>query len=667
LNLLIDQTPTASLLVLLTCRPHFQPSWHHRSYLTEITVNRLSHIQVEQIVNRMTDGKTLPQEVLAQIVEKTDGVPLFVEEMTKALMESGQLTARDGHYELVGSFSTFAIPATLQDSLMARLDRLVTAKAVAQYAAVIGRQFPYDLLQAVSQLDASTLQRELGCLVEAELVYQRGLPPQATYMFKHALIQDAAYQSLLKRTRQQYHQRIAQVLEEQFPETTQTQPELLAHHYTEAGLIAQAVGYWHTAGQRASERSAHVEALAHLRQGLALLQMLPETPARIRREVDMLIALGASLLATQGHAAPETGQTYTHALSLCQHLDDPHQLFPALRGLWNYYHVRAENQTARALGEHLLTRAQQSQDAALLVAAHRALGTTLYQLGAVASAHTSFAQGIALYDPTHHRTSAFLYGEDAGVVCHSFAAWTLWSLGYPDQGLTRSHEAVTLAQQSAHPYSLSFILSFAAIFHQFRREGCASQEYAEAAIRLATDQGFPHWRAMSSLLRGWALVQQGHGKEGITQITQGLIAWRATGAEMGRPYYLALFAEAHGILGDPEAGRTALAEALTLAETTGERWYEAEIYRLKGALLVQQNAANQAEAEACFHQAMGIAQNQQAKSLALRAATSLARLWQQQGKRAEAYELLAPIYGWFTEGFDTADLQEARALLEALT
>src|SRR5438094_1018788 len=355
----------------------------------------------------MTDGKTFPSDVLQQIIAKTDGVPLFVEEMTKAILESGQIKALDGHYELVGSFSTFAIPTTLQDSLMARLDHLVTAKAVAQYAAVIGRQFAYDLLSTVSQLDVATLQRELGRLVEAEIVYQRGLPPQSTYVFKHALIQDAAYQSLLKSTRQQYHQRIAQVLEAQFPKTTEGQPELLAYHYTEAGLIAQAVGYWHRAGQRAIERSAHVEAMRHLRTGLALLATLPETPEHVQREVAMLIALGVSQIATQGFAADEVGETYTYARQLCDHLDDPQQLFPLLRGLWNYYLVRAEYQTAHALGEQLLTLAQQVQDAAMLCAAHRALGTTLYNLGTVADAHTHFTQGIALYDPQQHRTSTF--------------------------------------------------------------------------------------------------------------------------------------------------------------------------------------------------------------------------------------------------------------------
>jgi predicted ATPase len=667
LNLVIEQIPTTSILTLLTCRPHFQPAWHHRSYITEMTLNHLSQAQVEQIVTGMSDGKTLPQEVLVQIVAKTDGVPLYVEECTKSLLESGQLTVIDGHYELLGSLSTLAIPATLQDSLMARLDRLVTAKAVAQYAAVIGRQFAYDLLQAVSQLDEATLQRELGRLVEAEIVYQRGLPPQATYAFKHALIQDAAYESLLKRTRQQYHQRIAQVLEEQFLETVEGQPELLAHHYTEAGLTEQAVGYWHKAGQRAGERLAHVEAIAYLHQGLALLQTLPETPERNQQELPVHLALGTSLIATKGSAAPEVAQTYSRAQQLCQHRDDPHRLFPALRGLWNYYNARAELQTAQALGERLLTLAEPTHNSAMLVASHEVLGRTLFWLGAVAAAHTHFTQGIALYTPQQRRASAFLYGVDAGVICQSYAAWTLWYLGAPDQGLTWSQDAVRLAQGMAHPYSLSFALRGATMFHQLRREVRATQEHAEALISLTTEQDFPHWITQGAILRGWALVHQGQAKEGIEQMHQGLGAHRATGAEIVRPYFLALLAEVRSLIGQPESGLMALADALTLVDKTGERWYEPELYRLKGALLLQQSPDNQADAETCFQHALEITRHQQAKSLELRAATSLARLWQQQGKRQDAHDLLAPVYGWFTEGFDTVDLQEAKALLDALS
>ena len=666
LNLVIEQIPTAALFALFTCRSHFQPAWSHRSYLSEITVNRLSHAHMEQIITRMTDGKTFPAEVLQQIIAKTDGVPLFVEEFTKSLLESGQLKAIDGHYELTGSLRTLTIPATLQDSLMARLDRLMTAKVVAQLGATIGRQFAYDLLQAVSQLDEATLQRELGRLVEAEIVYQRGMPPQATYVFKHALIQDAAYESLLKSTRQHYHQRIAHVLEEQFHETAEAQPELLAQHYTEAGLTEQAVHYWYRAGQRASERSAYVEAISHLRRGLELLQTLPETPERTQREVDLLIALGASLRVTKGPAAPEVEQTYLRAQHLCEHLAAPHQLFPVLRGLWNYYLMHAEYQTAHALGEQLLTLAQQVQDSAMLLAAYRTLGSTLFYLGAAASALAHFAQGMALYDPQQHRASALLYGEDTGVVCHNFAAWALWHLGYPDQALARSHAAVTLARQIAHPFSLGFALSFAAVLHSFRREGRATQERAEATISLATAQGFPHWRAQGSVLRGWALAQQGQAKEGIEQMHQGLTAYQATGAETLRPYCLALLAEAHGIMRQPEAGLTVFTEALTLVDTTGERVWEPELYRLKGELLLQQSSDNQAEAETCFHHALDIARNQQAKSWELRAATSLARLWQQQGKREEVRQVLAAVYDWFTEGFDTADLQDAKSLLDEL-
>jgi predicted ATPase len=380
----------------------------------------------------------------------------------------------------------------------------------------------------------------------------------------------------------------------------------------------------------------------------------------------MHIALGTSLLAVKGYAAPEVEETYTRARQFCAQLDDPHQLFLILRGLWNYYNGRAEYQTAHALGEQLLTLAQQAQDPAMLGVAHRPLGSTLFFLGTPASAQIHFAQGIALYDPTHHRPSAFLYGEDAGMTCRSYAAWTLWCLGYPDQGLVQSHEAMTLAQQIAYPFSVEIALGCAAIFHQLRREERATQERTEATIVLAKEQGFPFWVAVGSMLHGWALAHQGRAQEGIAQITQSLMTYRAMGAEIWRPYFLTLLAEAYGTIGEPEAGLTVLAEALTLADTRGERWYASEIHRLKGALLLQQNANNQAEAENCFQQAITIAQNQQAKSFELRAATHLATLWQRQGKRHEAYALLAPVYSWFTEGFATADLQDAKTLLEAL-
>ena len=666
LNLVLDQTPTASVLVLLTCRPHFQPAWHHRSYLTEMTVNRLSREQMTRMAAYVAGGKHLPHQVLQQIVEKTDGVPLFVEELSKAILESGYLKEVDGHYELTGAFPALAIPATLQDSLMARLDRLMTAKGIAQLGAVIGRQFSYDLLQAVSQLDARTLQRELGHLVEAELLYQRGVPPQATYTFKHALIQDAAYQSLLKSTRQQYHQRIGQMLEELFPETVAAQPELLAHHCTEAGLIAQAVGYWQRAGQQASDRSAYLEAVSHFTTGIELLKTLPETSAHTQHALTLHIALGAALQIAKGNAAPEVEHAYTQARALCQQAGETPQLVPVLFGLWRYYFTRAQLHTARELGDTLLRLAHRAHDAALAGLAHYALGAASFYLGALPAARQLLEAGLALYTPDQRRALVFHMGQDLGVSCGAFAAWALWGLGYPDQALARLQETLALAHALSHPLSLAFAQVFAAFIYQGRRDVLAVYEQAEAAAALSATQGFPQWAAVGMCGQGWALAMQSQGAEGIAQIRQGIAAYRATGAAILVPWFCTLLAEVSDCFGHTEEGLQALAEAHTLVEQHEERWWEAEVCRLRGILLLRQTGTAQAEAEAWLQRALDVARRQEAKSWELRAAMSLSRLWQQQGKRAEAYELLAPVYGWFTEGFDTADLQEAKTLLEEL-
>jgi class 3 adenylate cyclase/predicted ATPase len=662
LNLVLDQTPTASLLVLLTCRPHFQPAWHHHSYITEMTLSHLSCAQVEQIVHAMTAGETFPAAVLQHIITKTDGVPLFVEEMMKAILESGQLTAADGHYALTGSFATFAIPATLQDSLMARLDRLVTAKAVAQYAAVIGRQVSYELLQAVSQLDEVTLQRELGRLVEAEIVYHRGVPPQATYTFKHALIQDAAYQSLLRSTRQQYHQRIAQVLEAQFPETAETQPEVMAHHYTEAGIGEQAVGYWQRAGQRAIQRSANVEAIAYLTQGLEGLKTLPETVTRARQELDIQVALAVPVMATTSLKAPEVERVYTRALALCRQVGEVAQLFSVLLGLYRLHTQRGDFQKTLALEQQLLDLVQRQGDAARLMELHRRIGIARFHRGEFHAARTHLEQGIALYDPQQHQSLVFVYGwNDAGVGGLGYYAWTLWVLGYPAQALKKGQEALTLAEELSHPLSLAFAHHFLSRVHLYRREGQLAQEHAEAGIVISTEYGLTSRKEIGMVLRGWALAEQGQGEEAVVQIQQALTA---LSSEMVRPYFLALFAEVYGKCGQTDKGLEVLAEASAIAQREGD--YEAEMYRLRGELLLQHAVAQPEEAEACFQQALDIARRQEAKSLELRAAMSLVRLWQQQGKRQKAHDLLAPVYGWFTEGFDTADLQEAKSLLDTL-
>jgi predicted ATPase len=555
------------------------------------------------------------------------------------------------------------------------------------------------LLQAVSPLDEATLQRELAQLVDAEFLYQRGLLPQSQYLFKHALIQDAAYQSLLKSTRQQYHRQIAQVLEERFLETKETQPELLAHHYTEANLITQAIPYWQQAGQRASQRSANVEAISHFTKGLKLLLALPDTPERAQSELTLQLALGTPLMLIKGFTAPEVKAAYARARALCQQAGETPQLFSALSGLYRFYAARAEFQEARKLGEQLLTLAHTVQNPSFLVEAHVALGGALYWLGEFSLVRAHIEQAIALYDPQKHNSYSFSFGDDPRVILLSYAARVLWALGYPDQALQRSHEALTLVRGLSHPFSLAYALANAAIFHEFRREECMTQERAEATITVSSEQGFAVYLAWGTIMRGWALVEQGQGEEGTTQIRQSLTAHRTMEQIVQQPYFLALLAEAYGKVGRAEEGLTALAEALAIANKNGERWWEAELYRLKGELSLQsgvrspesaitnsqpfarrvgiahQNVSETEtvggahptrEAEACFLKAIEIARRQQAKSLELRAVMSLSRLWQSQGKKEEARQMLAEIYGWFTEGFDTKDLQEAKALLKEL-
>ena len=664
LDLLIDQSPTASLFTLLTCRPEFKAAWSHRSYVTEVPLLRLTRPHVEQMVEQVTCGKRLPDGVRREIVERTDGVPLFVEEMTKTVLESGALKEVNGHYELKGSRIPLAIPSTLQDSLMARLDRLMTAKGIAQLGATIGRQFSYALLQAVSQLDAETLQRELARLVEAELVYQRGLPPQTIYTFKHALIQDAAYQSLLKSSRQQYHQRIVQVLEAQFPETVLTQPELLAHHCTEAGLGEQAVEYWLRSGEHNRARSAHTEAIAHLTKGLDVLQTLPDTPSRAQHELDLQTTLGRALAIVRGHAAPETEHAYARARELCRHGGDSARLFDVQVGLREFYLNRGELRTARELAEACLPIAQGRQDSASLMRAHFGLGSVLYLLGELAQGRDHLEQAITLYTPQQDRS---LTGQaPLGVPCLARSAATLWRLGYPMQALARNRDMLNLAQELSDAYNLVRALCYAAEFHYLLREGATAQEQAEASLSLSTEQAFAQWVGAGMFWRGWGLAAQGRGEEGIAEMRKGLGTRQTTGSVINLPTWLAVLAEAHRGIGQVEEGLHLLAEALALVKETETRSYAAELHRLRGELLLTVSAENHGEAESCFRQALDIARHQQAKSWELRAATSLARLWQFQDKRAGAYDLLAPVYEWFTEGFDTADLQEAKSLLEAL-
>ena len=666
LDLLLTQVPTARLLVVLTFRPEFVPPWRAHSYLSYLALSRFGHLQAGAMVAQVTGGKALPQEVVQQIVTKTDGVPLFVEELTKMVVESNLVHEENGHYVLSGPLPPLAIPSTLQDSLMARLDRLGAAREIAQLGATIGREFSHEILQAVSPMGEDSLQRGLQHLVEAELIYQHGLPPQARYIFKHALIQDTAYASLLQRRRQQLHQQVAQVLEQRFAETVETQPELVAHHYTEAGIVEQAIPHWQKAGQRAASRSANAEAIGHLTMGLALLKTLPDSPDHAQQELFLQTALGPVLMAAKGLAAPEVGHAYGRARELCQRLGETPQLFPVLKGLLMFYTSQGDLKMVRAFAEQCLRLAQSTQDPALLAEAHYGLGNTLWYAGKFALAREHFEQSLARYDLQRHRSHALVYGQDTSVVCSLRAGLVLFFLGYADQARQRIQWASARAHELSHSHSLAYAFASAAILYQHRREAQAAQEQAEAAIALSTDQGFPLWVAWGTLMRGWALAWQGHGKEGIAQIRRGIASYQATGSKVSRHYLLGLLAEACEKVGQVEESLRVVSEALDIVDTNEEHYYEAELYRLRGVLLLQQSLSQAPEAETSFQNALDVSRRQEAKSLELRAATSLARLWQQQGKTTEARDLLTPVYTWFTEGFDTKDLQEAKTLLEEL-
>jgi predicted ATPase len=670
LELLLAQLPATQILLLLTFRAEFQPPWGRRSYLSPLTLSRLGPPQSTAMIGGLTSGKPLPTEVLQQIVDKTDGVPLFVEELTKMVLESGLLREGEDRYELTGPLPPLAIPATLHGSLIARLDRLAPIREVAQLGATLGREFSYELLGAVAPVDEHTLQHALARLVEAEVLYQQGLPPQARYLFKHALIQDAAYQSLLKSKRQQYHQQIAGVLETGFAETNESQPELIAHHYTEAGLVEHAIPWWQKAGQRSIRRSANLETIAHLTKALGLLESLPNMPERAQQELSLHITLGGPMIATKGHSAPEVERVYARARDLCGRVGETPQLCPVLNGLRLFYVARGDLRTGRELGERCLAIAQKARDPALVLEAHQSLGVPLFFMGEFAMAWEHLEQSILLYDPEQHRSHAFRYGRDPGVAGPGYLGWALWFLGYPEQALRRAREALALAREIAHAPSIAIALNCLTFLHQHCRDAVATQQSADEMIALATEQGLPLWLALETMLHGWALVEQGRGNEGVAEMRGGLAGYQAIGSELNVPYFLGLLAEAKGKAGQMEEGLALLAEALAMVDKNRECAWEAELYRLKGMLTLQ--SADQSptakfdEAEGCFHHALAIARRQQAKSWELRTAISLAQLWRQQDKQQDARQELAETYGWFTEGFGTKDLREAKALLQAL-
>jgi predicted ATPase len=665
LGLVIERIRELPVLVLVTFRPEFEPPWTSQAHVTTLPMSRLGRRQRADLVARVTGEKPLPAEVVDEIVARTDGIPLFVEELTKTVLESGLLADAGDRWELSGPLPQLAIPATLHDSLIARLDRLAAVKEVAQIGATIGREFSHELVAAVADRSGADLDAALNQLVASELVFRRGTPPEATYSFKHALVQDAAYQSLLKSKRQELHARIAHALERS-PDVVEGAPEVLAQHLTDAGLAERAIPYWRSAGELAAGRSANVEAIAHLSKGLELVGTLPDAPEHLEEELALRLAIGGPLIATRSEAANEVERTYSRAWALCDQLGRSAELFPVLRGLWNCFLLRSDLQRARDLAERLVVLADEQGELRRALA-RRARGTTLFFLGRFSDAAAALDEGIAIDDAVaawENPAHLLLYTERAGVVCRLYSAWALWFLGFPDRALETMEAALALSQRLSHAQSLAFALSWTAVLRNWRREFAAARARAGATIDLASEHRLPLYLADATMCEGFALVGLGQEVEGLAHLQAGLAAWNSLGAHVLYTQWLGFLAEAHLQAGQLDEALAALDRAAETAAATGECHYQAELYRLKGLALAA--TGEEGEAAAWFQRAIDTARSQQAKSLELRAATSLARLWAEQDERRKAYDLLAPVYAWFTEGFDTADLKDAKALLDEL-
>jgi len=662
LDLTVEHVRSLPVLLIVTFRPEFQPPWAGQPQVSMLALNRLDRRDRTALVAQIAGSKTLPDEVVFQIADRTDGVPLFVEELTKSVLESGLLREEDDRYVLDRGLPPLAIPTTLHASLLARLDRLASARRLAQIGAAIGRQFSYALVRAVSRLPEDELQAALGQLVASELVFQRGLPPEAVYSFKHALVQNAAHGSLLRNARQQLHARIAEALETHSPEITESQPELLAQHYAEAGLVEKAVAFWGKAGHRSVARSVMTEAAAQFQKVLDQLALLPDIPEHRQKELEFSSALGAVLNVVKGSAAPEAGQAYARARELWEQLGSPMEFVQVPCGQSRYHAHRGELDRAQSLAEDLLHLSRRRNDTAGLVMGHYSSGRNLMWVGSFASSRSHLETVLALYDPNSHQPLVRQAGIHPQLAAQAALGVVLFCLGFPDQALAQSNKAIVEARRLPHPPTLAMSLGIDALLLSIIGDDLGLEQRADGLVAVATDQGFPFYRATAAIFRGWVKAKNGDVTEGLSLLRAGSNAYCATGATVWMPLYIALLAGACEIASKIEEGAAWLDQALQLVGRTGERWFAAELDRQKGRLLLRQGHAE--AAEKLYRKALSIAREQEAKLWELRAAASLARLRRDQDRRAEARDLLAPIYGWFTEGFDMPDLKEAKALLD---
>jgi class 3 adenylate cyclase/predicted ATPase len=668
LDSLIETLPTARLLLLVNYRPEYQHAWGNKTYYTQLRVDPLPAENADEFLTALLGDHAALQPLKRILLDRTEGNAFFIEESVRALVETKFLVGERGTYRLEKTLEGTQVPATVQAVLAARIDRLPPEeKRLLQSAAVVGKDIPFVLLQAIADQSAEELRRSLSRLQTAEFLYETSLFPDLEYTFKHALTHEVAYGSLLQERRGAVHARIVESIEHLYPDRLSEHVELLAHHASRGELWEKAVEYLQQAGKKAASRSAALEAIAHFEQALQALNHLPENRQTIEQAIRIRVDLGPLLIVTLSFAAIEVEENYTKARELCDRIGNTSQLFPILWGLARMHDTRGQLKTGQKLGQQLLHLAQQSRDSALLLEAHHEGWANLSMQGELVSARSHMEQGFALYDREKHRHHAFLYGgHDPAVCCAFHSAEVLWLLGYPDQALRKSHVSLELARELSHPATMSFALAFAAWFHQYRGEQKTVQERMGDGIRLATEMGFALGRANVRFLEGWLVAEGGQWQVGITQMSNFLIE-RPRGAS-GRwmSHCAALLANAYRKSGQPAEGLEVVNNALARVDQTDCRYYEAELHRIKGELLLVQSVPAAEQAEACFQKALTIARRQSAKSWELRAAMSLSRLWQRQGKRDEARRLLAEIYRWFTEGFDTADLKDAKALLDDL-
>jgi class 3 adenylate cyclase/predicted ATPase len=665
----VERIATLRVLMIVTFRPEFEAPWVGQPNITALGLSRLGHREIGTLIDRVVGNKLLPANIRKDIIERTDGIPLFVEEMTKAVLEAG------GELEAVQIAAAvpspaLAVPASLHASLMARLDRLGPAKEVAQIAAAIGREFSHALLAAVARKPEAELASSLDCLIRAGLLFRKGVPPRAAYLFKHALVQDAAYGTLLRHSRRAFHARIAETIEDQFAEVAESQPELLAHHYTAAGLIERAAGLWGKAGHRSLARSALVEAAEQLTRALGQIGTLPGTPALRREQITVQLALANALMHTKGFAAPETKSSLDHGRSLIERaealgepLEDPLALFSVLYGFWVANYVAFNGDVVRSLAAQFLASAEKRRATVPLMIGHRIMGVSLLYTGDIIQGREHQDLAIALYDPVEHGALATRFGVDIEVAVLPHRSLALWLLGYPDSALADTDRALNNARKMGQDATLMYALAMSSLTLIHCGKYTTASTQADELIALADAKSAPLWKAFALMNRGSILAFTGEASNALEMITSGISLLRSTGATGRLPWYLSSLARAYAELGQFDEAWSYIGEAITAVETTKETWCEAEVHRIAGEFALMSPERDAAKAEAYLERALAIAPAQQAKSWELRAAMSMARLWRDQNKRTEARHLLGPVFGWFTEGFDTPDLREAKALL----